>query len=161
MGDAFPRFKYVAYLGPFIAMSISVLFSYTLDFAALGFKTVANIPPGLPLVTIPWWHPFDSRILKTVFLAIIVGFMESISIARQLAAKNGYTLDTSRELLGLGAANFLGSMFQAYPVTGSFSRSAIKQSVGTKSILSGIFVALFVGLTLLFLTPIFEYMVGV
>lgn len=158
LGDKFPRLKYVAYLGPFIAMSISIILSYTLDFAALGFKTVGHIPSGLPMVTIPWWHPFDSRIMKTVFLGIIVGFMESISIARQLAAKNGYTLDTSRELLGLGAANFFGSMFQSYPATGSFSRSAIKQSVGTKSILSGIFVALFVGLTLLFLTPIFEYM---
>ncbi len=161
LGDKFPRLKYVAYLGPFIAMSISIILSYTLDFAALGFKTVGHIPSGLPMVTIPWWHPFDSRIMKTVFLGIIVGFMESISIARQLAAKNGYTLDTSRELLGLGAANFFGSMFQSYPATGSFSRSAIKQSVGTKSILSGIFVALFVGLTLLFLTPIFEYMVGI
>jgi sulfate transporter 4 len=161
LGDKFPRLKYVAYLGPFIAMSISIILSYTLDFAALGFKTVGHIPSGLPMVTIPWWHPFDSRIMKTVFLGIIVGFMESISIARQLAAKNGYTLDTSRELLGLGAANFFGSMFQSYPATGSFSRSAIKQSVGTKSILSGVFVALFVGLTLLFLTPIFEYMVGI
>ena len=85
--------------------------------------------------------------------------MESISIASQLAAQNEYPLDTNRELLGLGAANFLGSMFQAYPTTGSFSRSAIKQSVGTKSILSGMFVAIFVGITLLWLTPVFEYMV--
>lgn len=160
LGEKFPKFKYVSYLGPFIAMLVTIILSYSLNFAALGFKTVAKIPPGLPMVTIPWWHPFDARIMKTVFLGIIVGFMESISIARQLAAKNGYTLDTSRELLGLGAANFLGSMFQAYPATGSFSRSAIKQSVGTRSILSGIFVALFVGITLLFLTPIFEYMVG-
>lgn len=158
-GQKYPKLKYVSYLGPFIATIISIILSYTLNLEAKGFKIVSTIPPGFPPVTIGWWAPFDARIMKTVILSVIVGFMESISIARQLAAKNGYSLDSNRELLGLGAADLLGSMFSAYPATGSFSRSAIKQSVGTRSILSGIFVAFFVGIVLLWLTPVFEYMV--
>jgi len=82
--------------------------------------------------------------------------MESISIARQLAAKNQYDLDPSLELLGLGVANFCGSMFQSYPITGSFSRSAIKQDTGAVSNISGIITALIVMITLLVLTPVFE-----
>jgi sulfate transporter 4 len=160
LGQKYPKLKYISYLGPFIATMISIILSYTLDFKGLGLKIVGTIPAGFPKVTIAWWTPLDHRIMKTVLLCVIVGFMESISIARQLAAKNGYTLDTNRELLGLGAADLLGSMFQAFPATGSFSRSAIKQSVGTRSILSGMFVAFFVGIVLLWLTPMFEYMVS-
>jgi len=158
VGVKYPKFKYFSYMGPLITMVVCIILSYTMNFSKRGIKIVKTIPPGFPEFTASWWHPLDTRIFPTVFLAIIVGFMESISIARQLAAQNDYALDTNRELLGLGAANFLGSMFQAYPTTGSFSRSAIKQSVGTKSILSGMFVAIFVGITLLWLTPVFEYM---
>jgi sulfate transporter 4 len=157
-GEKNPKYKYYTYLGPFFATVVCISLSAIFGFASHGIKIVHAIPAGLPKITVAWWHPLDLRIMKTVILGVIVGFMESISIARQLAAKNDYTLDTSRELMGLGAANLLGSIFQAYPTTGSFSRSAIKQSVGTKSILSGLFVALFVGIVMVWLTPVFEYM---
>lgn len=161
LGDKFPKFRTASYFGPFVIMMITILLSWSLNLKSHNIKIVAKIPPGFPQVTVPWWHPFDARVMKTVVLGVIVGFMESISIARQLAAVNNYSLDTNRELLGLGFANFFGSMFQSYPATGSFSRSAIKQSVGTRSILAGIFVALFTGITLLWLTPVFQYLVGI
>jgi sulfate transporter 4 len=49
-----------------------------------------------------------------------------------------------------------GSAFHAYPVTGSFSRSAVNYESGATSAMSGIFQATLVGFTLLFLTPVFE-----
>ena len=50
----------------------------------------------------------------------------------------------------------MGGMFQSYPVTGSFSRSAVNQESGAQSGISAMFTAFLVGLVLLFLTPIFE-----
>ena len=50
----------------------------------------------------------------------------------------------------------MGGMFQSYPVTGSFSRSAVNHESGAQSGISAIFTASLVGLVLLFLTPIFE-----
>ena len=159
LGKRYKKFKWVRYAGPLVVTAFCILLSYLLDFDALGIPIVKTIPPGLPDLTVSWWSPLDTRIFKTVFLIVIVGFMESISIARQLAAKNQYDLDPSLELLGLGVSNFCGSMFQSYPITGSFSRSAIKQDTGAVSNISGIITGLIVMITLLLLTSIFELMV--
>jgi sulfate transporter 4 len=53
-------------------------------------------------------------------------------------------------------ANLLGSLFQAYPVTGSFSRSAVNHDSGAQSGMSGVVTATVVGFTLLLFTPLFE-----
>ncbi|KAI7753594.1 hypothetical protein M8C21_021428, partial [Ambrosia artemisiifolia] len=58
---------------------------------------------------------------------------ESVGIAKALAAKNGYELDSNQELFGLGVANIFGSFFSAYPATGSFSRSAVNHESGAKT----------------------------
>merc|ERR1712174_108660 len=62
------------------------------------------------------------------------------------------------ELVGIGVADFVGAMFQSYPVTGSFSRSAVNNECGAQSGISAIVTATLVGLVLLFLTPVFEIM---
>jgi sulfate transporter 4 len=58
-------------------------------------------------------------------------------------------------------ANFMGAMFQSYPVTGSFSRSAVNNDTGAESGISGMVTATIVAMVLLFLTPVFEIMVRV
>ncbi|XP_061974072.1 sulfate transporter 4.1, chloroplastic-like isoform X2 [Populus nigra] len=60
-------------------------------------------------------------------------------------------------LFGLGLANILGSFFSAYPSTGSFSRSAVNNDSGAKTGLAGIVAGTIMGCSLLFLTPLFEY----
>ena len=41
-----------------------------------------------------------------------------------------YQLNFTQELRGLGYANIAGAMFNCYTTTGSFSRSAVNNSVG-------------------------------
>lgn len=48
-------------------------------------------------------------------------------------------LDGSQEMLALGICNIIGSCVGAMPVSGSFSRSAINQSSGVRSPVSGIY----------------------
>jgi sulfate transporter 4 len=54
--------------------------------------------------------------------------------------------------------NLMGGMFSSYPVTGSFSRSAVNNDSGAQSGMSGIVTATLVSLVLLFLTKLFEKM---
>jgi sulfate transporter 4 len=66
-------------------------------------------------------------------LAVLICFIdvcESISIAKALARVNKYQLNYTQELRGLGIANLFGAMFSCYTTTGSFSRSAVNNSVG-------------------------------
>jgi len=84
--------------------------------------------------------------------------MESIAIGKNLAAKHGYEIEAGQEMFALGVSNLIGAMFSCYPVTGSFSRSAVNNSTGALSQLSGLITSVVMLCTLMFLTPLFYYL---
>ena len=55
-------------------------------------------------------------------------------------------------------ANLFGSFTSAYPVTGSFSRSAVNNQVGAQTQFSGLLTGLLLLATLLLLTPVFAWL---
>ncbi|MCV6625112.1 MAG: SulP family inorganic anion transporter, partial [Cellvibrionaceae bacterium] len=59
---------------------------------------------------------------------------------------------------GLGAANVAASVSTGYPVTGGFARSVVNYDAGAVSPMAGVFTAVGIGLTALFLTPLFYYL---
>lgn len=125
-----------------------------------GIRVIGNVPSGLPDFGLP---VLDLEIMTGLFpmaLAIsLVGFMESIAVAKTIQARHrDYQLDPNQELVALGSSNLGGSLFQAFPVTGGFSRSAVNDQAGAKTGMSSIISALLIALTLLFLTPLFYYL---
>ncbi len=119
-----------------------------------GGDVVGTIPSGLPSFRIP---PIGLdailQLLSAALIIALVAFMESISMAKALAAKTKQRLDPNQELIGQGLANIGGSFFQSYPACGSFTGSAINLQAGAKTGFAMVFNGLFVGVTLLFLTP--------
>ncbi|XP_072414897.1 sodium-independent sulfate anion transporter [Chiloscyllium punctatum] len=87
----------------------------------------------------------------------LVGFLESIAIAKAFASQNNYRIDPNQELLAIGSANILGSLVSSYPVTGSFGRTAVNSQTGVCSPAGGIVTGVIVLLSLAFLTPLFYY----
>ena len=120
---------------------------------------VGTIPKGLPSLGIP-----DTNLvvfLKLLPFAVIIsllGFMEAIAIAKAMAAKTGQKLDPNQELIGQGLANILGSIGKSYPVSGSFSRSAVNLQSGAVSGLSSVITSLIVIIALLFFTPLLYHL---
>jgi SulP family sulfate permease len=98
---------------------------------------------------------FDAvmQLLTAAMIIALVAFMESISMAKAMATKSKQRIDPSQELIGQGFANIGGAFFQSYPACGSFTGSAINLQAGAKTGLAMVFNGLFVGVTLLFLTP--------
>ncbi|MCX8005533.1 MAG: SulP family inorganic anion transporter, partial [Burkholderiaceae bacterium] len=92
-------------------------------------------------------------LLSAAFVIALVGFMESIAMAKALAAKTRQRLDPNQELIGQGVANLGGAFFQSYPACGSFTGSAINLQAGAKTGLAMVFNGLFIVATLLVLTP--------
>jgi MFS superfamily sulfate permease-like transporter len=84
--------------------------------------------------------------------------MEAISIAKAMAAKTGQRLDPNQELIGQGLANLLGAIGKSYPVSGSFSRSAVNLQAGAVTGFSSVFTSLAVVIMLLFLTPLLYHL---
>jgi len=88
----------------------------------------------------------------------LVGFMESIAVAKVYAGRHRYEVDANQELIGLGLANVAGAFFSAYPTTGGLSRTAVNDAAGARTTLAAIVSAGIIGLTLLFLTPLFYFL---
>jgi sulfate transporter 4 len=162
IGKSYPRFKFIRAMGPLAVSVMTILLNVIFDLEGKGIPSVGAIPKGLPSVTTDMWFPLDDagKLMVVVSSITIVGFMESIAIGKQLASKHKYEIDSSTELIGLGMSNFVGAIFNAFPVTGSFSRSAVNNESGAQSGISGMVTAAIVALVLLFLTPVFEKMVS-
>ncbi|KAJ0103566.1 hypothetical protein Patl1_06253 [Pistacia atlantica] len=133
------------------------MFPCNLILVVADVTDVGEIPQGLPKFSVPKEFGYITSLIPTALLITGVAILESVGIAKALAAKNGYELDSNQELFGLGVANIMGSFFSAYPTTGSFSRSAVNHESGAKTGLSGIITGIIMGCALLFLTPLFEY----
>ncbi|MBU1979950.1 MAG: STAS domain-containing protein [Gammaproteobacteria bacterium] len=124
-----------------------------------GGEVVGGIPSGLPSMEAPklnWENVM--ALLGSALVISLVGFMEAISIAKAIAAKTKQRLDPSKELIGQGLANIVGSLSQAFPTSGSFSRSAVNMNAGAKTGMSSVFTGLIVLVTLLFLTPLLYHL---
>jgi SulP family sulfate permease len=119
-----------------------------------GGDVVGNIPAGLPSFKLPTLH-LDAilSLLSAALVVALVAFMESISMAKAMAAKTKDKIDPNQELVGQGLANIGGAFFQSYPACGSFTGSAINLQAGAKTGFAMVFNGLFVAVTLLFLTP--------
>ncbi len=118
-----------------------------------GGDVVGKIPSGLPSFRLPPLS-LDAMLslLSAAFIIALVAFMESISMAKALAAQTKQRLDPNQELIGQGLANIGGAFFQSYPACGSFTGSAINLQAGAKTGFAMVFNGLFVAVTLLFLT---------
>lgn len=70
---------------------------------------------------------------------------------------NGKPVDATQELIAIGVCNVANSFIQAFPTTGSLSRSAVNNSSGVRTPLGGLYTGLLVIIALLFFTPYFYY----
>ncbi len=149
-------------LGPRVPGALLVVVLATLAVWAFGLdergvRIVGAIPSGLPSPRLPWVEPAAlSRLWPAAVTIALVGFMESIAVAKSFARRDRYEVHPNQELIGLGVANLGAALFRAFPVTGGFSRTAVNAQAGAQTSLASIVTALFVGLTLLFLTPLFH-----
>lgn len=124
-----------------------------------GGEVVGAIPPGLPQLELPRVSLEQvGTLLSGALVIALVGFMEAISIAKAIATRTRQRLDANQELIGQGLANMAGSLFQSFPVSGSFSRTAVNYSAGARTGLSSLFTACMVVITLLFFTPLLYHL---
>lgn len=142
-----------------IAVVVSTVVSKLIGFSGLGGAIVGDIPKGLPAISIPEFN-FDiiSQLATSAVVISLVGFMEAISIAKAMAARTRDRLDANQELVGQGLSNITSGLFSGYPVSGSFSRSAVNINAGALTVFSSIVTGIVVGITLLFLTPLLYHL---
>ena len=124
-----------------------------------GGEVVGGIPAGIPDPELPQikWDTV-LKLLPTALIIALVGFMEAISIAKSMSTRTKQRINADQELIGQGLANIVGSLFQSFPVSGSFSRSAVNLATGAMTGLSSVIAGLIVLVTLLLFTPLLYHL---
>ena len=161
------KYQFFANIAVLAAVVITILVSKTTSYQG---PIVGNIPQGLPVFSFKTINIGPDLIFMFVIHTVIisfVGFMEAIAIARQLeqkeAVKNSKGIElykyptpvnSNQELFGQGLGNIASGLSGSYPVSGSFSRSAVNESVGSYSPISSLTTTIIVMMTLLFATPL-------
>ncbi|HJL19741.1 MAG TPA: solute carrier family 26 protein [Sandaracinaceae bacterium LLY-WYZ-13_1] len=149
-----PRFP-----GALSVVVLGTLATWGLGLHERGVAIVGDVPAGLPSPSVPGfdWSQLG-ELLPTALAISLVGFMESISVAKALARKHKYEVEANKELVGLGLANVVGFFFGAYPVTGGFSRTAVNDQAGARTPLASMITAAMIGVSLLLFTPLFYFL---
>ncbi|MEQ9078066.1 MAG: SulP family inorganic anion transporter, partial [Sandaracinaceae bacterium] len=149
-----PRFP-----GALTVVVLGTLVTWGFGLHEAGVAIVGDVPAGLPTPSVPGFDLAKlSALLPTALVISLVGFMESISVAKAFARKNRYEVDANQELVGLGLANVAGFFFGGYPVTGGFSRTAVNGQAGARTGLASAITAVVIGVSLLFFTPLFHFL---
>jgi SulP family sulfate permease len=122
----------------------------------LGSK--GAIPSSLPSLAVPDFSWAMIRQLMSSSLAIaVLGLLEAVAMAKVIAARTRQKLDINQQCLSEGLANLVGSFFQCFPGSGSLTRSAINVHAGAVSQWSGVFAAIAVAVTVVFLAPLANF----
>ncbi len=138
-----------------IAGIICTLLSWLTPFAQSGGSIVGDLPSGLPslgLPEVPTWNELR-QLLPMAAVIGLVSFIEAVSSARVISRQKRTRWRENQELVGQGLAKMASAVSGAFPVSASFSRSALYLYAGAVSGWSSLFTALCVVASLLFLTP--------
>ncbi|KAA8894621.1 sulfate permease [Sphaerosporella brunnea] len=103
----------------------------------------------------------DSKLLSAmgpqIPVATLILLLEHIAIAKSFGRINDYKIVPDQELIAIGVTNVIGNFFNAYPATGSFSRTALKSKSGVRTPAAGIITGIVVLLALYALTDAFYW----
>lgn len=144
---------------PLVVVVVMTLAAVVLGLQGRGVALLGEVPSGFPAPTIPsvGVDQLQALLVPAVTIALL-SFMEGISVAKAIASRTGERIDSSQELIASGAANLAAGVFQAFPVAGGFSRTAVNHQAGARTPLASLVTAATVLLSVLLLTPLFTYL---
>ena len=150
--------KYLWKKGPnfVIGLAAASVLAYLLKAAENGVHMVGGLPSVVPSFSPPTFDNLGTLAVATegAFAIALIGLLEAISIGRAFAFKAGGRFDADQEIVGQGLSNMVGGLFQAYPGSGSFTRSGVNYEAGAKTPVSAIASSVFLLLLLLLLAPL-------
>jgi SulP family sulfate permease len=145
--------------GILLTVVITTVISWLIGYETKGGLVVGTVPAGLPAFA---WPQYDPTHIKDLMLPAgmiaFLSFVEAFSVAKAVASKTRQRLSADQEMVGKGLANLVAGVMQGYPVSGSFSRTAIAFDAGARTGFTAVVSGIIVGITLLFLTPLMYHL---
>ena len=143
-----------------ISMVVASVAVFILELDQAGVQVLGELPRSLPpLADLPLFDLELIATLSTGALAVgAIGLVQAAAIGRSLATQTGQQLDSDQEFVGQGLANVAAGIFSGYPVTASFTRSAVNVAIGAKTPLAAVFSGFFVLIALFTLAPLAAFL---
>ena len=144
--------------GMLMTLVICSLAAALVDAGRFGVAMAGSVSSALPPLSLP--PAPDLELMRTLFLPAlaiaIVGAVESIAIAKNMAAAKSQDFDPSRELVAQGLGNMSAGLCSGLPGCGSLVRSAVSFAAGARSRFAGVFTGLLTLAALLVFAPFME-----
>ena len=137
---------------------LSGLASFFFDFEAMGVTLIGEVPVGLPVFILPSFSLENLRLLPGALGIAFVASIGSVIMAKSLEENQPFPLDVNQDLKALGLAKIASAFFGSLVPAGSFNRSILNIKVGAQTQIAGLFAALVIIFTLLFLTPMIYFL---
>ena len=145
--------SFITKAAPVIAVLVTIFWAAMAGLGEQGVALVGEIPAGLPVLAMPG---FDLFLVRELFIPAIlisvIGYVESVSVGKTLAAKRRQKINQNQELIGLGTANIASAFSGGFPVTGGFSRSVVNFDAGAQTPAAGFFTAIGIAIATMTLT---------
>ncbi|KAL0855149.1 hypothetical protein Bca101_060301 [Brassica carinata] len=143
VGKANKELQFIRAAGPLTGLALGTTIAKV--FHSPSISLVGDIPQGLPKFSLPKTFDHAKLLLPTATLITGVAILESVGIAKALAAKNRYELDSNSESSNCFSCDL------------TVVWSAVNSESEAKTGLSGLVTGIIIGCSLLFLTPVFKY----
>ena len=134
--------------------------SLLIGFATSGGSVIGAIGGGLPDIALPSALDYKTHLALLAPAAIIalISFTEAMSSCRTMARMTGEPWNRNQELIGQGLAKVASGLSGAFPVSGSFSRTALNAYSGARTSWSSITASIVVLLSLFGLTDLLYHL---
>jgi high affinity sulfate transporter 1 len=142
---------------PLVTVAAGIVVSYFAGLDRMGIALVGKVQAGLPSFGLP-----DVSLIEQLWPAAmgiaLISFVETAAAGRAFVLPGEPRPEANQELVALGVANLVGSMFHVMPAGGGTSQTAVNRGAGARSQVAGLVTAAVVVATLLFLAPLFRLM---
>ncbi|KAJ1549350.1 Solute carrier 26, partial [Cladochytrium tenue] len=140
-------------------VALSTLLCGVFRWDKLGLDILRDVEGGLMAPRLPAEPASKVRYyLLSAVLISVIGFVESIAVAKTYATKYNYSMSPNRELVAIGAANVFGSVFGGWPAFGSLGRSAVNDASGARTQVAGFVTGVIILVTIVALLPLFYFL---
>lgn len=143
--------------GALIGLVVAIIITKLGNLEQYGIATVGELPAGLPQLIMP-----DLSIPHMITLSLsaaaiaVVILAQSLATIRSFADKYDEPVRDNKDLMALGFANIISALTQGFAVNGSPPRTSAGEIAGGRSQMINIFMALLIGLLLLFATDVLK-----
>ncbi|KAI8344118.1 sulfate transporter family-domain-containing protein [Chlamydoabsidia padenii] len=145
-----------------VVVVISILLTYFCDWEHQGLDILGTIE-GAGIIPLPSLPAFPTNhhmkdLLVTAAMIAIIGFVESVVIAKTFSSRHNYSVSANRELVALGVANMVSGLMQGIPAFGSVARSKINDRAGARTQMASLMTGVITLVAIFFLLPYFYYL---